>query len=92
MRSLISPIYEGNNYSSSEAEAELGALRILESEGLRLSLRALKATRRRIDFEARKDTQEFGVERSPIVIECLAEFDRRIAALEATREIKEDKG
>jgi hypothetical protein len=61
----------------------MGALRILESEGLKLSLRVLKATRRRIEFEVRKDFKEFGAERSPIVTECLAEFDRRIAALEA---------
>ena len=66
MHSAISPSLEGNNYSSSEAEAELGALRILESEGLKLSLRVLKATRRRIEFEVRKDFKEFGAKRSPI--------------------------
>ena len=80
--SSIPSLYEGNNYSSSEAEAELGALRALESEGLFLSLRALRATRRRIEYEARKDRKEFGAEYSPLVLECLAEFDRRIAALE----------
>jgi hypothetical protein len=82
MGSAIPSILEGNNYSTSEAEAELGALRILESEGLSLSLRALKATRRRIEYEARKDRRQFGAEYSSIVIEALGEFDRRIAALE----------
>ena len=62
MHSAISPSLEGNNYSSSEAEAELGALRILESEGLKLLLRVLKAIRRRIEFEARKD---FKIEVTP---------------------------
>jgi hypothetical protein len=82
MGSAIPSIYTGNNYSSSEAEAELGALRILESEGIKLPLRHLKATRRRIDYEARKDRREFGAEYSPLVLECLGEFDRRIVALE----------
>jgi hypothetical protein len=82
MRSSISLRLEGNNYSSSKAEAELGALRIFEAEGLKLSLRYLKSTRKHIEYEARKDTKEFGAERSPIVIEALAEFDRRIGVLE----------
>jgi hypothetical protein len=78
MGSSIPSIYQGNNYSTSEAE--LGALRILESEGLKLGLRALRATRRRIEFEADRDRKEFGADYSPLVIKALAEFDRRIAA------------
>ena len=78
MGSSIPSVLAGNNYSTSEAEAELGALRILEAEGLTLSPRAI---RRRIEYEARKDRREFGAEYSPLVLECLAEFDRRIAAL-----------
>jgi hypothetical protein len=81
MRSAISPIHEGNNYSSSEAEADLGALRILESEGLKPSLRFLKGVRRRIEYEARKDQRQSGAEYSSLAIECLAEFDRRITGL-----------
>jgi hypothetical protein len=86
--SSIPSLYEGNNYSSSEAEAELGALRALESEGLFLSLCALRTTRRRIEYEARKDRKEFGAEYSPLVLECLAEFDRRIAAVEKQNEMQ----
>jgi hypothetical protein len=82
MGSAIPSILTGSNYSSSEAEAELGALRIFESEGIPLSLLHLRSTRRRIEYEARKDQRQFGAEYAPLVRECLAEFDRRIAALE----------
>jgi hypothetical protein len=81
MGSKLSPVLAGNNYSSSEAEADLGALRILEFEGLEPSLRFLKAIRRRTEYEARKDQRQFGAEYSPIVVEHLTEFDRRITGL-----------
>jgi hypothetical protein len=58
--STISSVLTGNNYLTSEAEAELGALRIFEAERLTPSLRHLRATRRRIEYEAEKDKKEFG--------------------------------
>lgn len=55
-----------SNYSASEAEADLGALTILESEGVPVPLRLLKARRKYIEFHA-TDDDKLGVERSPLV-------------------------
>ena len=53
-----------SNYSASEAD--LGALTILESEGVPVPLRLLKARHKYIEFHATED-DKLGVERSPLV-------------------------
>jgi hypothetical protein len=66
-------VNNSSNWSTTNAKRAFGSSKP--------SLRALRAIRRRIEYEARKDRREFGAEYSPLVLECLAEFDRRIAAL-----------
>jgi hypothetical protein len=78
LRSKISPVREGNNYSAFEAEADLGVLQILEAEGIKIPPRTLKSRGRYIELHAREDNKQFGAERSPLVIQALAEFDRHI--------------
>jgi hypothetical protein len=72
---------EGNNYSRAEAEAEFGALQILEAEGVRVPLRILKARRKYIEFHVRED-EKLGAGPCSTVTRILGEFDQRIVALE----------
>ena len=71
---------------SSEAEVDLGTLRILEAEGVRIPLRELKARRKYIEMEAERDRKDYGAERSALVIEVLVELDRRISVSEERSE------